>query len=395
MSEGAADTDNDGVANYRDLDVDNDGIFDIIEVRIGMAEVNLLDTDLNGVIDFSYEYGANGMADVVETVAESGIENYTFPDIDGDSVLDWADLDSDNDGLLDTQESDHPDADLDGIIDAIQPAEVLEDAVAVDPANIFAAPLVDETGLAPGAGGVPRNSDNDALADFRDLDTDNDGISDIVESFGTSVDLDVDGKIDSFIDSDGNGVDDLFFDQSPVVTDTDSDGFIDALDLDSDGDGIADVVENSNPDLDGDGMLDALIDSNGDGWNDPTRDWIELLTDTDDDGLADFQDLDSDSDGRPDLQEGGAVDLNGDGIADEPSLGSALPDGDADGIPDFQQALIGTDGTIRTGLAGRGGCAITTPLPGAKRMFDPLLPLMVMIALLWITSRSKRRREHP
>jgi len=182
------------------VDVDNDGIFDLIEARVGQVEVVLIDTDNDGVVDLSNSYGSNGMADILETAPDSGIENYTLPDIDSDGVLDIRDLDSDNDGILDVLESDHSDLNLNGVIDS----------VGVVRRTTFA---VDATGLGPDAGGFPPNTDNDGLADFRDVDSDNDGIMDVVESFGAAFDIDNDGLLDNFVDTNVDGVDDSFRDR--------------------------------------------------------------------------------------------------------------------------------------------------------------------------------------
>jgi len=68
----ADDTDADGIEDFRDLDTDNDGIFDLIEARIGQVVVNQIDTDNDGIVDLSNAYGSNGMADIVETAPDSG-----------------------------------------------------------------------------------------------------------------------------------------------------------------------------------------------------------------------------------------------------------------------------------------------------------------------------------
>lgn len=107
-----SDNDNDGVPNRFDLDSDNDGIPDSIEsVPQGMAT---RDDDANGVIDANEAggYGANGLANSVETTPESGIVDYDNDgegdppvDSDGDGAGDWIDRDSDEDGLDDVEEA--------------------------------------------------------------------------------------------------------------------------------------------------------------------------------------------------------------------------------------------------------------------------------------------------
>ena len=201
-----------------------------------------------------------------------------------------------------------------------------------------------------------------------------------------------------FTDEDGDGMDDVYLYEPPPSIDTDGDGLLDAIEIDSDGDGITDAIENGGIDLDGDGMIDNLVDADGDGISDLVHGTALVLIDTDGDGIPDYQDLDSDNDGVSDLLEARATDLNGDGVADEPLLGFALPDVDGDGIPDFQQATPG--GVIHTGLAGRGGCAISPAAIGnpifsghTRIAIDPALPLMAMTALLslvWRRSGLKR-----
>ena len=126
-----------------------------------------------------------------------------------------------------------------------------------------------------------------------------------------------------------------------------------------------------------------------------------LLLDTDGDGTPDFQDLDSDNDGISDLLEAGGIDIDGDGIADSPI--TVLPDADGDGIPDFQELPAGVDpvapepeqgeanGIILTGLEGS-GCAISPSLltqgQGPKKV-DPMLPMLSMLAVMGLALRRR------
>jgi len=395
--EQAGDTDGDGVADFRDLDVDNDGIFDLIEARIGLVEVVQLDADNDGIIDLTHPYGANGMADIVETSVDSGAENYVLPDVDGDTVLDYRDLDSDNDGLLDTNESDHVDENLNGLIDTV--AAVRRTSLAVD-AN----------GVADDAGGLPRNTDADGLADFRDQDSDNDGIMDVVESFGSELDTDNDGMLDDFIDDNGDGVDDAWLLLPEAPEDSDSNGRADAIEIDSDADGITDLIESGGVDTDDNGTLDNFTDADNDGVDDVVAVVPTIPTDSDADGVPDFQELDSDNDGISDLIETGGTDANGDGVADNLVPGSTIPDTDGDGTPDFQEfdgevdtgivpegsgPKTPVEGEIITGLDGS-GCAISPALLSSgnytiniKRV-DPMLPMLSLLALAGLAVRRRK-----
>ncbi|WP_297706516.1 FG-GAP-like repeat-containing protein [uncultured Eudoraea sp.] len=98
------DNDSDGIANHIDLDSDNDGIYDAVE-----AGHNQIHT--SGVINGPF--GANGLANSVETAAESGIINYTIANSDGTDPPDYLDTDSDDDGCSDANEA-YNDANADG-----------------------------------------------------------------------------------------------------------------------------------------------------------------------------------------------------------------------------------------------------------------------------------------
>ncbi len=97
-----------------------------------------------------------------------------------------------------------------------------------------------------------KDSDSDGVNDNLDIDADNDGIYDIVESGNVSLDANNDGIIDVSNGPVGtNGIFDVMetFPDSGVIAsmyitqDTDGDGDFDLEDFDSDGDGCSDVVE--------------------------------------------------------------------------------------------------------------------------------------------------------
>lgn len=180
-----------------------------------------------------------------------------------------------------------------------------------------------------------RNSDTDVLRDYLDPDSDNDGMSDEFESRRTG--------------------DDCLFN----TLEFDGDLVPDWRDPDSDNDGIPDYVERATVvraptgnDINANGIDDAYDVAFG-GYleNDPV--------DTDGDGLQDYHDIDSDGDGIPDCIEGyaGSVcpsgsDTDGDGIDDafDPdnggSWGGTPVDTDNDGIPDFRDPDSDNDGNM-------------------------------------------------
>ena len=122
---------------------------------------------------------------------------------------------------------------------------------------------------------VPKDSDLDGIPDQLDLDSDNDGIPDTTEAqINNSV-------LFSNNDTNKNGLDNAF-ESGFTPIDTDTDGVPDYLDLDSDNDGVLDSVETGN-DLDADGIKNYRdLDSDGDlcldvieaGFLDPNNDGL-------------------------------------------------------------------------------------------------------------------------
>lgn len=114
-----ADTDNDGVLNYLDLDSDNDGIYDLNE-----SGSNAVDTNLDGIIDLgSSSFGTNGLYDLLETSPDNSVINYTLANTDA-TLFDYVDLDSDADGCNDVVEAGFLDSNFDGILGANTPPTV-------------------------------------------------------------------------------------------------------------------------------------------------------------------------------------------------------------------------------------------------------------------------------
>ena len=261
-------------------DLDDDGLSNLVEYQTG-TRIDLADSDGDGMDDFT-EFG-----------------NRAAPaDSDGDGVIDALDLDSDNDGkpdaiegigdddgdgipnYVDMNDADGPNADQDG--DGI--ANSVEATFMLYP-NL---PDSDGDGIGDltefGPSPAPRDSDGDGIIDALDLDSDNDGKTDAVEGAG---------------DRDGDGI--------PNYRDADDD---DGPLGDTDGDGLINQVEALY------GMNANLADSDGDGIDDPTEFGSGTTPlDTDKDGVIDALDLDSDNDGSPDQSEG-TSDTNSEGVPD-------------------------------------------------------------------------------
>lgn len=330
-----ADQDNDNVPDVRDLDSDNDSIFDVVEG-------GLSDTNGDALID---EQNLEATSTVLANFRNVQSDGSTF-DISTNIIagIDLLALDANDDGMIDLSEGDD---DNDGIAD----------------------PLDFQNGH-----GAIRDTDKDMVIDIIDLDDDNDGIPDTKEC---------DEIVDGFC---------------LQVVDTDSDGIPDHLDPDSDNDGLSDLLERRNTigvendlnDADNDGVAENITDDDDvspdeTGFLDGLHDFIPTTfqpVDTDGDGTPDFRDLDSDNDTLPDLFESAADindylsrDNNGDGISDtiNPSRGviTTVPglfagvntnpgtgmgeddiidragiDSDGDGVPDFRDPDSDNDGFL-------------------------------------------------
>lgn len=227
------------------------------------------------------------------------------------------------------------------------------------------------------------DKDNDGVSNASDFDSDNDGIPDTEEA--TLSEIGTQTRAVSL--------------RREIPDDPDGDRLPNELDLDSDGDCICDILEAGGTDEDRDCVADSFIDLDGDGLNDdqdPDQGGVPLpITDTDKDGTPDFLDPDSDNDGVADTNETiGAMDVDGDGIHDDsedrngdgladschPETGAAIGflDSDGDGIFDH---LDSNDSTEQ----GNGGCSI------AATGVNTSMPLYLLIPLFIVTRRAWRK----
>lgn len=116
----ATDTDGDGIYNHLDLDSDDDGCSDAMEA--GVSPTTNLSTSgslTRAVFSPAIAVGINGLVDEVETSIDSDTINYgstynsyattdflnVCADTDGDGINDLVDIDDDNDGIKDSEES--------------------------------------------------------------------------------------------------------------------------------------------------------------------------------------------------------------------------------------------------------------------------------------------------
>jgi len=343
-----------GVAWWVGVDMSGDGVIDVVD-NLGV------NTDSSGRI-------GDGLFDALDS--------------DGDGIPNFFDTDSDNDGVLDIDESG------------------LTDPEVTSPSDNDADDLPDYIDTDSDGDGVPDDQDNcrveinpdqanldgDTLGDACDDDIDGDGVANDIERATCStveggdqptvpedyecgegtVDVNCDGLEDDYVcdeavDSDCDGVEENGADEkdncpnlfnpfqnaadcaeSPIITDRchHAEGCLNPCGADTDSDGILDGIEfgsgETAVDSDGDGMPDAL-DTDSD--NDGVPDMEEVVpgqppADTDSDGIVDYLDTDSDNDGILDGDDNCRIvvnpeqdDMDGDGTGD-----ACAGDTDGDGV---------------------------------------------------------------
>ena len=373
-----------------DIDKDKDGIPDYIESNIAASVANGYNTGYPGYVDYNNDFindnfQADGDSD------NDGIPNYldaTYPgridlggplgvpdgiddrfDTDLDGKINMLDLDSDNDGIPDVVEAYGVDTNGDGSIDNFTDTDGDGLSQNVDANNTGA------NNSSVGLGLI--NLDGDVVPNFLDLDSDNDGIPDIVEV--GAPDVNNNGKVDGFTDVNNDGMHDGYVGVTALLqtgADVNSDGKADSYpnknfdndfrpnvyDMDSDADGIVDVIESGLPDADLNGIVDGVIGANG--WS-TTVSVMPAINLRNTDGVAgfDYLDIDSDNDGIPDNVEGQPTgtyklpvltDADGDGLTlpyDNLPLvfgggGIFVYDHDGDGTPDYRDLDSDADGLI-------------------------------------------------
>ena len=383
------------------IDANGNGLMDCVETAMGGSSVEVPDTDGDGRVDFlDLDSDNDGINDNVELRGDpdgDGLPNYRDLDSDGDKLADQAEGSKDQDGdgtpnFLDL------DSDGDGILDRIEGPTAC--VTCTDRVDNNEDGFDDRSQFSPNGWSV--DTDKDGLPDFLDIDSDNDGIPDAVEAGSdplNPVDTDKDGTPDfRDIDSDNDGIpDSIEAGKDPAVpVDTDKDGTPDFRDLDSDNDGITDTIEagadpNKPLDTDGDGIYDFRdLDSDNDGISDNIEKGPSATpVDTDKDGLPDYRDIDSDNDGISDNIEKGPtatpVDTDGDGTPDFRDLDSdndgisdniekgpsATPvDTDGDGTADFRDLDSDNDGILDNTEKGPSATPIDTDGDGTADFRD-------------------------
>ena len=382
------DTDGDTVGDLSDTDDDNDGVDDVDE-HIAGTDSTSVDTDDDGICDGPY----------ARQSCTTGPDPYPIDpllpmDTDGDGLWDnlpndaadnfVEDYDDDDDGLDDTVETGtgfyispsdrgtdplNPDSDGDGFCDG---------------SNEVAGTCSRGEDPEPFNPNIPMDRDQDRLADQvdplwpafygdEDADDDGDGYTDSMEYKCDSSALnpndvpdDLDGDFicdDEDTDMDGDGSfnsEDRFPEDPNDWSDFDNDGVGDNSDLDSDGDGLANEYEHPECILSLDCDMDGTPDVSDPFPTDPTE-----YSDTDNDGIGDNSDPDSDGDqicdgstsfqgictGGPDAfpyDPAAHLDTDGDGLTDYliegiPSTLVIDLDDDGDGWDDLEEIRCRSD----------------------------------------------------
>ncbi|WP_239732523.1 Rib/alpha-like domain-containing protein [Mammaliicoccus sp. E-M25] len=372
------DTDNDGIPDDQDPDIDGDGVNNKDEEAAGTDPTNP-DSDGNGTPDGDEDTDKDGIPNKDEsdpngtTVTDKdkdGKPDITTPkDTDGDGTPDNQDPDIDGDGVNNKDEEaagtdpTNPDSDGNGTPDGDEDADKdgIPNKDESDP-NGTAPTDKDKDGKPDIT--TPKDTDGDGTPDNQDPDIDGDGVNNKDEEAAgtdpTNPDSDGNGTPDGDEDADKDGipnkdesdpngttVTDKDNDGKPDITtpkDTDGDGTPDNQDPDIDGDGVNNKDEEAagtdptNPDSDGNGTPDGDEDADKDGI--PNKDESDpngtTPTDKDGDGKPDITTpKDTDGDGTPDNQD---PDIDGDGVnnKDEEAAGTdpTNPDSDGNGTPD-------------------------------------------------------------
>ncbi|WP_179004220.1 LamG-like jellyroll fold domain-containing protein [Winogradskyella forsetii] len=294
------DTDGDNIADHVDLDDDNDGILDLDEcakvditnfsIRNGNSQTFTLSESTNGYyfevtsIDNSFNLIINGTALVPdelqfsptsyasgESLIRFASDNTTYGQSGNSNI--WPQnynnanplfvsltIFIDPSGEVTMQGKRTVSAPLeDLIIDAAHPQfnTITYNALATNTIEVTQKVYGATFFFANGYGiNCSNDTDNDSIPDLRDIDSDNDGIPDNIEAQSTTSYIAPSGNGPGITDINNDGVDDNYGSGLIHLQDTDGDTIPDYIDLDSDNDGKPDIQEN--------GMANAVSGSDAD-----------------------------------------------------------------------------------------------------------------------------------
>jgi len=365
------DNDGDGIENSIDQDDDNDGIIDKIECGDCTTDIFVngsFEIPAIGVSFFSFvpSTSVTGWANSAESVIELWGTGYNgVPSAHGNQ---FAELNANKPGTL------YQTFCLNGAGGIINWSIKHRGRAGVDVAAVMFGPT-----LATVATIATMSDGNTAWGSYSGVYTIPLGQTQIVLAFTA---ISAAGGLSA-----GNFIDDIQITLNQNCLDSDLDGIADVVDVDSDNDGIPDIEEGGFKEYSNN---TATMDkTNSANWNDTNtngiNDYIDtlitastyLIPDTDNDGVKNYLDLDSDNDSLFDVDEanllngdgditgdgkGDGLDSDGDGLLNlydnSTSFGSAFrayaQDSDGNNIPDYLQLDANNDGIkdIQTGLYG-------------------------------------------
>lgn len=177
--------------------------------------------------------------------------------------------------------------------------------------------------------------DFDGVPNALDLDSDNDGIYDIVETGNADKDADGDGRYDGVVDAEGviTGL------VQGTLINSDSDSNADYLDIDSDNDGIVDNIEaQSTANYRAPSTIDGNVDGVDDAYNGLANRLVPVTTIGG--GTPDYLNTNTDADCLEDSIE--AYDTDRNGTIDGTEKGTSTSDTDSDGLLDsYDEITLG------------------------------------------------------